>query len=306
MPRDHFGSDHEYLPRESLLTYEEIIEVVEALFPLGLRKVRLTGGEPMLRRDLPHLIEGIRAVSSELDIAMTTNGALLAQHAVKLAKAGLDRVTVSLDALDEAVFQSMADTDSFSPQGVLRGIKAAQEAGLGVKVNTVVKKHVNEQEIIPLTKFFKDANIPLRFIEFMDVGNTNAWNIADVVSGKEIRALLQQHFGNLKQTPSSIKGEVAKRFMFDDGYEVGMIESVTAPFCGDCTRARLSAHGSIYTCLFTSKGHDIKSMLRMGATKEHIQTAIQSIWTQRNDQYSKDRSDQTLDLPKVEMSFIGG
>ena len=306
MPREHFGPQHSFLPRDELLTYEEMTFVTASLLPLGLEKIRLTGGEPLLRKNITTLIGQLRELDPTLDIALTTNGALLFQHAASLKKAGLNRVTVSIDALDEGTFQSLADTTSHTPELILKGIEKAIEVGLGVKVNTVVKKGMNDEEILPLAEKFESVGVPLRFIEFMDVGNTNAWQMEDVMSGADIRELLAQRFGTLTPVQGQQASEVAKRYSTSEGYEFGFIESVTSPFCGDCTRARLSANGQIYTCLFATKGHDIKSILRMGGSTQEIGNAIASIWTTRNDRYSEERGAQHRSDTKVEMSFIGG
>ena len=306
MPREHFGPQHSFLPRDELLTYEEMTFVTASLLPLGLEKIRLTGGEPLLRKNITTLIGQLRELDPTLDIALTTNGALLFQHAASLKKAGLNRVTVSIDALDEGTFQSLADTTSHTPELILKGIEKAIEVGLGVKVNTVVKKGMNDEEILPLAEKFESIGVPLRFIEFMDVGNTNAWQMEDVMSGADIRELLAQRFGTLTPVQGQQASEVAKRYSTSEGYEFGFIESVTPPFCGDCTRARLSANGQIYTCLFATKGHDIKSILRMGGSTQEIGNAIASIWTTRNDRYSEERGAQRRSDTKVEMSFIGG
>lgn len=306
MPREHFGSDHVFLPRSDLLTYEEIVTVVESLLPAGLEKVRLTGGEPLLRSDVTVLVRLLKATGPHLDLALTTNGALLSKHAKELADAGLNRVTVSLDALDPTTFAAMADTTKTTPSDVLDGIDAAMNAGLGVKVNTVVRRGVNEDEILPLAEACAQRGVPLRFVEFMDVGNTNAWEMAEVVSGAEVRTRIEQRFGPL--TPHQGQGvhEVARRFTTAAGQEFGFINSVTQPFCGDCSRARLSANGSLYTCLFSSSGNDLKAMLRMQATTDDIRAAIKRVWTDRNDRYSMERQERQGSTQKVEMSFIGG
>ena len=306
MPREHFGPEHDFLKREALLTYEEITTVVRALLPTGLRKVRLTGGEPLLRRDITTLIAMIREIGPNLDLALTTNGVLLKKHAIELQKAGLDRVTVSLDAMEQTVFQAMADTTQHTPNDIMEGIDHALSAGLGVKVNTVVQKNINEEQILKLADACVERNIPIRFIEYMDVGNTNAWVFDEVVSGAEIRRILEEQYGVLIPEKPKHKGEVARRYKTRNGDDFGFIESVSNPFCGDCTRARLSAHGSLFTCLFSSKGHDLRAMLRMGAEDSALSLAIRSIWERRDDRYSMDRS-STEDKPaKVEMSFIGG
>lgn len=306
MPREHFGSDHVFLPRSDLLTYEEIVTVVESLLPAGLEKVRLTGGEPLLRSDVTVLVRLLKATGPHLDLALTTNGALLSKHAKELADAGLNRVTVSLDALDPTTFAAMADTTKTTPSDVLDGIDAAMNAGLGVKVNTVVRRGMNEDEILPLAEACAQRGVPLRFVEFMDVGNTNAWEMAEVVSGAEVRTRIEHRFGPL--TPHQGQGvhEVARRFTTAAGQEFGFINSVTQPFCGDCSRARLSANGSLYTCLFSSSGNDLKAMLRMQATTDDIHVAIKRVWTDRNDRYSMERQERQGSTQKVEMSFIGG
>jgi len=306
MPREHFGPEHDFLKREELLTYEEITTVVRSLLPTGLRKVRFTGGEPLLRRDITTLIAMIRGVGPNLDLALTTNGALLKRHAAGLREAGLDRVTVSLDAMDKTVFQAMADTTQHTPDDVMEGIDHALSTGLSVKVNTVIQKNINEGQIQKLAAACVNRNIPLRFIEYMDVGNTNSWVFDEVVSGEEIRRMLEPHYGVLIPQKPKHKGEVARRYNTNAGAEFGFIESVTNPFCGNCSRARLSAHGSLYTCLFSSKGHDLRGLLRMGADEAALSLAIQSIWLRRDDRYSMERATTEESQPKVEMSFIGG
>ena len=306
MPREHFGQDHVFLDRQHLLTFEEILVVVKAAMGAGVTKVRITGGEPLLRRDIATLISMIREEGPDLDIALTTNGALLAQHAQSLKAAGLNRVTVSLDAVNLQVFQAMADTDRFTPTDVLNGIAEARQAGLGVKVNAVVKRGVNDNEVLPLAKALEQHRVPLRFIEFMDVGSTNAWSMKEVVSGAELRQVLSNAYGPLEALPAKQAGEVSKRYVTAGGREFGFIESVTAPFCGGCTRLRLSADGALFTCLFASKGHDLKAMLRWGADVTAIREAMTGVWQQRSDRYSMDRTEETATEPKVEMSYIGG
>lgn len=306
MPREHFGTDHPFLSREDLLSYEEIVLVVRSLLPVGLEKVRLTGGEPLLRNDLVNLIQMIRQAAPDIDLAMTTNGALLAKHATSLVEAGLDRVTVSLDAIEPEVFATMADTDQFTPQHVVEAIDAALHAGLKVKVNAVIRKNVNEDQILALAEMCTHRSVPLRFVEYMDVGNTNAWKLDEVVSGREVRATLEQRFGQLSPETGQNIHEVARRHTTPNGDVFGFINSVTEPFCGDCSRARLSANGSMYTCLFATNGHDVRGLLRMGASLADIQQAIASIWSQRTDQYSVERGKNNTEASKVEMSFIGG
>jgi len=294
MPREHFDS-HDFLAKEEILSYEELTTVVESLIPLGLTKVRLTGGEPLLRRDVCSFIE---MLPKELDLAMTTNGILLERFAADLAAAGLNRVTVSLDALDVETFQAMGDTNE-TPETVLRGIEAARMAGLSVKVNTVIRAGYNEHSIEKVAERFVGTDVVVRYIEFMDVGETNSWNNDEVITGEMMRAMLE----NLQPVKQNHVGEVANRYMRGN-QEIGFIESVSKPFCGDCNRARISADGSLYTCLFASKGNDLKALLRMGATKEHIADAVRSIWSTRDDAYSQNRGNQVQE--KVEMSFIGG
>ena len=294
MPREHFDS-HDFLAKEEILSYEELTTVVESLIPLGLTKVRLTGGEPLLRRDVCSFIE---MLPKELDLAMTTNGILLERFAADLAAAGLNRVTVSLDALDVETFQAMGDTNE-TPETVLRGIEAARMAGLSVKVNTVIRAGYNEHSIEKVAERFVGTDVVVRYIEFMDVGETNSWNNDEVITGEMMRAMLE----NLQPVKQNHVGEVANRYMRGN-QEIGFIESVSKPFCGDCNRARISADGSLYTCLFASKGNDLKSLLRMDATKEQIADAVRSIWSERDDAYSQNRGNQVQE--KVEMSFIGG
>ena len=294
MPREHFDS-HEFLAKGEILSYEELTTVVEALIPLGLTKVRLTGGEPLLRRDVCSFIE---MLPKELDLAMTTNGILLERFAVDLAAAGLNRVTVSLDALDVETFQAMGDTKE-TPETVLRGIEAARMAGLSVKVNTVIRAGYNEHSVEKVAERFVGAEVVVRYIEFMDVGETNSWNNDEVITGQMMRKMLD----NLQPVKPNHVGEVANRYI-RGSQEIGFIESVSKPFCGDCNRARISADGSLYTCLFASKGNDLKSLLRMNATKEQIANAVRSIWSQRDDAYSQNRGKKVQE--KIEMSFIGG
>ena len=304
MPREHFDENHEFLPKEDILRFEEIVRIVQALLPHGLRKVRLTGGEPLLRRNLSELVRQLRACSDELDIAITTNGLLLSKHLNALVDAGLSRATISLDALDLNTYQLMGDTEA-TPAVVLQAIGEAQSIGLPLKINTVIKKDVNENQIIDLVGTFGPRGIPIRFIEYMDVGSTNNWNLNQVVSAYSMREVLEQEFGSLQAKLPQHASDVARVYSTRDGWKIGFIESITNPFCGDCSRARLSANGSIYTCLFANKGHDVRGMLRMDASDEDIARAIQSIWAERKDRYSEERSNQTKNL-KVEMSYIGG
>jgi GTP 3',8-cyclase len=305
MPKEVFGHDYRFLERRELLTFEEIERVTRAFVAHGVRKVRLTGGEPLLRRDLERLVAMLSAID-ELDLTLTTNGALLAQKAPALRKAGLNRVTVSLDSLDDVTFRAMNDVD-FPVARVLDGIEAAAAAGLApVKVNMVVKRGVNEDSILPMARAFRGTGHILRFIEYMDVGSTNGWRLDDVVPAAEILATVGGEFP-LEPVAPSYSGEVARRWRYRDGAgEVGVIASVTQPFCGDCTRARLSAEGLLYTCLFGVRGHDLRALVRRGASNVELAAAIGRIWRARTDRYSELRTAETAELPKVEMSYIGG
>jgi len=305
MPKEIFGKDYQFLPRAEILTFEEIERLVRIFVSLGVEKIRLTGGEPLVRRDLERLVEKLARIG-DLDLTLTTNGSLLAQKARALADAGLRRVTVSLDSLDDATFKRMNDSD-FPVAKVLAGIDAARAAGLApIKINMVTKRGVNESSIVPMARYFKGTGITLRFIEFMDVGSTNGWRLDDVVPAREIVAMIDREVP-LEPVQSGYRGEVAARYRYKDGGgEIGVISSVTQPFCADCTRARLSADGSLYTCLFATEGHDLRALVRSGATDEEITHAIASVWTDRTDRYSDLRSEQTAGLHKIEMSFIGG
>mgnify|MGYP001586102996 FL=1 len=295
MPREHFDTNHEFLAKKEILSYEELATVVESLIPLGLSKVRLTGGEPLLRKDI---CKFIKMLPQELDLAMTTNGILLEKFSQDLANSGLDRVTVSLDAIDVETFQAMGDTDEV-PETILRGIEAARKAGLEVKVNTVIRAGYNEHSVKMVADRFIGSDVIVRYIEFMDVGQTNSWNLDEVITGE----MMQQMFDELKPLKANHTGEVANRFLRGN-QEIGFIESVSKPFCGECNRARISADGALYTCLFASSGSDLKALIRMDATKEQIADAVRSIWTKRDDAYSQNR--ESAEHEKVEMSFIGG
>jgi GTP 3',8-cyclase len=304
MPKEVYGRDYHYLERRELLTFEEIERVARVFVALGVRKLRLTGGEPLVRREIERLVEQLAALPG-VDVTMTTNGSLLPQKARSLADAGLRRITISLDSLDDATFRTMNDVD-FPVERVLAGIEAAAAAGLAVKVNAVVKRGVNEDSIVPLARYFRESGHVLRFIEYMDVGHTNGWRLDDVVSAAEIVRLLDAEFG-LEPIEPAYRGEVARRWRYrDGGGEIGVIASVTQPFCGDCTRARLSAEGRLYTCLFAIGGHDLRGPLRSGAADAELSAAIAAIWASRTDRYSELRSEETANLPKVEMSYIGG
>ena len=303
MPKSEY-ENFDFLPRKDILSYEEMVKVVKILIPLGLKKVRITGGEPLLRKDLSKLVSMIRGLSEEIDIAITTNGVLLSKYAKELAEVGLSRVTISLDAFSDQLFKEMSDSN-YSVTEVLQGVSSAIEAGLPVKVNSVIKRGKNESEIISLVEHFGPLGIQVRFIEFMDVGTKNEWMLESVVTGKEMRDTLRQEFGKLTPISDNHTGQVSNDWEFESGWSVGFIESISNPFCSDCNRARLSADGKIYTCLFASKGNDIISILRMEATDEEIQNAIISIWQSRDDRYSEIRGTQEKS-EKVEMSYIGG
>ena len=305
MPKEVFGRDYPFLPRTELLTFEEIERLTRTFAGLGVEKIRITGGEPLVRRDLETLV-GMLAQIDGLDLTLTTNGALLAQKAQALSDAGLKRITISLDSLDDEVFRAMNDVD-FPVGRVLDGIDAALATGLEpVKVNVVVKRGLNEDGILPMARHFRGTGVVLRFIEYMDVGHTNGWRLDDVVPAAEIVAAIGAELP-LEPVEPAYRGEVANRWRYVDGSgEIGMISSVTQPFCGDCTRARLSADGKLYTCLFAVQGHDLRALLRDGASDEELSAAIAAVWRARTDRYSELRSAATVDLPKVEMSYIGG
>jgi cyclic pyranopterin phosphate synthase len=320
MPRDIFGPDFQFIEREELLSFEEIARVARISAELGVRKVRLTGGEPLLRRKLERLVDMLARIEGIEDIALTTNGTLLARRCGALAEAGLRRVTVSLDALDPQVFRSMSDS-RIPLARVLEGIEAAQAAGLGpVKVNMVVRRGVNDHCVLEMAEHFRGRPQTLRFIEYMDVGETNGWKLADVVPGEEILAAIHARWPLEPLEPSG-PGEVARRWAYADGAgEIGVIQSVTKPFCQGCTRARLSADGHLYTCLFSSEGHDLRAELRGGADDERIAARFGAIWTARTDRYSELRgmprqeNGRAADRrptpdpghPRIEMSYIGG
>jgi GTP 3',8-cyclase len=304
MPKEVFGREYRFLDRAELLSFEEIARVARVFAGLGVRKVRLTGGEPLVRRDVERLVDLLAAIP-RLELTLTTNGSLLAEKAQRLKEAGLARVTVSLDSVDDAAFRAMNDVD-FPVARVLEGIDAAAAAGLPVKVNAVVKRGVNDGEIVAMARRFRRSGHVLRFIEFMDVGHTNGWRLEDVVAAEEIVRRIDAEFP-LEPVEAAYRGEVARRWRYRDGAgEIGVIASVTQPFCGDCTRARLSADGRLYTCLFAVRGHDLRAVLRAGATDAALQDEIAAVWERRADRYSEIRSARTVDLPKVEMSYIGG
>jgi GTP 3',8-cyclase len=306
MPKEVFGRSYTFLPRAEILSFEEITRVVAAAASLGVTKVRLTGGEPLLRRELDTLVAMLSGVDGITDLALTTNGALLAGKAHGLRAAGLSRVTVSLDSLDEAVFTAMNDVDV--PLGrVLDGIAAAVDAGFRpVKLNTVVKRGVNDDGLVELAQFARELGLVARFIEYMDVGTTNGWKLDDVVPAAEIVRRIDAALP-LEPAEANYRGEVARRWRYRDGSgEVGVIASVTQPFCSDCTRARLSTDGKLYTCLFAGSGHDLRALLRGGVNDEELREALAAIWTGRADRYSEQRTTLTAPTRRIEMSYIGG
>jgi cyclic pyranopterin phosphate synthase len=304
MPKEVFGRDYAFLERKELLSLEEIERVVRVFAQLGVRTVRITGGEPLVRRNVEHLVELLGAIPG-LELALTTNGALLPQKASALAQAGLDRVTVSLDSVDDATFKALNDVD-FPVDRVLEGIDAAEAAGLRVKVNAVVKRGANDDGIVALAERFRGTPHTLRFIEYMDVGTSNGWRLDDVVPADEIVARIGAVWP-LEALPLVRPDDTSRRWRYRDGAgEVGVIASVTKPFCGGCSRARLSAEGKLYTCLFAAKGHDLREPLRSGASDEELAESIRAVWHKRSDRYSDLRTAETAALPKVEMSYIGG
>lgn len=309
MPADVYGRGYKFLPKDDTLTFAEIVRLSNIFIGLGVSKLRLTGGEPLLRPDLPELVRSLRETAGDLtEIALTTNGTLLAKMAGPLKAAGLNRVTVSLDALAPNLFSSIGGT-SLPPHLVLDGIKHAIKEGLGMKINTVVQRGVNESEILPIARLARDLHIPIRFIEFMDVGNTNDWSTSSVVPSSEILARLQEHF-ELRRIPQADLTETARRFRHSDlpdnvPAEVGFISSITQPFCTDCTRARLTTDGRLFTCLFASKGHDLRALLRIGANDQIIRKTLEGIWSQRSDRYSETRGNEPS-KEKAEMSYLGG
>jgi cyclic pyranopterin phosphate synthase len=304
MPKEAFGRDHAFLDRKELLSFEEIERVVRVFAGLGVRTVRITGGEPLVRRNVEHLVQLLAAIPG-LELALTTNGALLPQKAEALARAGLDRITVSLDSVDDATFKALNDVD-FPVASVLEGIDAADAAGLRVKVNAVVKKGANDDGIVALAERFRGTPHVLRFIEYMDVGSSNGWRLDDVVPAVEIVDRIAAVWP-LEPLALARPDDTSRRYRYRDGAgEIGVIASVTKPFCGGCSRARLSAEGKLYTCLFALKGHDLREPLRSGASAEELAGSIASVWHKRSDRYSDLRTAETAALPKVEMSYIGG
>ncbi|MGJ8695800.1 MAG: GTP 3',8-cyclase MoaA [Verrucomicrobiaceae bacterium] len=303
MPVEVFGPGYQFLPREEILTFGEMVRIVRAGVAMGVGKVRLTGGEPLLRRGVEDLVALISAVDGVEDLAMTTNGILLGHHAEGLQMAGLNRVTVSLDAIDPEIFAKMNGVGA-KVERVLKGINAAQNFGLPVKVNMVVQKGVNDQEILPMLRWAREAKVTLRFIEYMDVGESNGWQKKDVVSAAEIVSLIEGEFSCVP-VEESYRGEVAKRWKFEDGEgEFGVISSVTQPFCGDCSRLRVSAEGRSHTCLFSSEGRDLRAVLRSGASDEELIGFLSGTWRERTDRYSEERGE--IQRTKAEMSYLGG
>ena len=307
MPKEFFGSNHAFLHRKQLLTFEEIERSVRAFVANGVKKVRITGGEPMVRKDLGELISILSEIAGVEDLSMTTNASLLTlDKARELYDAGLSRITISLDAIDDQVFHSINDV-KFPVEKVLEGIENARAAGMSpIKVNMVVARGMNEHEILPMVRQFRGTDVILRFIEFMDVGNTNDWQMDKVLSAKEILDTIDSEFP-IEPISPTYRGEVAKRWKYrDDSGEIGVITSVTEPFCGACNRARLTAEGKVYTCLFATSGFDLREHIRNGATLEELVKIVHDLWQGRTDRYSELRSEQTFAKPKIEMSYVGG
>ena len=304
MPREKFGKEHNFLPKSNILSYEQITNFVIACKPLGLSKVRITGGEPLLRRDISKLVSQISSLG--LEVALTTNGSLLSREASGLAEAGLSRVTVSLDAIDQEMHSRMTDSN-IPVSEILDGIADAVDSGLGpVKVNCVVQRGVNESQIPKLVRHFRGSGVIVRFIEFMDVGGTNGWTSGQVVPTSEILDFLSQEF-DLVPVRRDSPSDVASRWAHSDGTgEIGFISSVSRPFCGDCVRARLSSDGKLFTCLFTTIGHDLSELIRNVHDSSELTEAISEVWIRRSDRYSEARSSGPPSLPRVEMSYIGG
>ena len=305
MPKAVFGKDYAFLERKALLSFEEIARLARVFHGLGIEKVRLTGGEPLVRRNLEQLI-GMLSEIPDLDLTLTTNGSLLAKKAHALKAAGLHRVTVSLDALDDPTFMRMNDVD-FPVERVIEGIDAAAAAGLNpIKVNMVVKRGMNETGVVAMARFFRQRGHILRFIEYMDVGATNGWRLDDVVTAREIVQMIDAEMP-LEPADPNYTGEVAERWRYRDGSgEIGVIASVTQAFCQDCTRARISTEGKLYTCLFATAGQDLRTLMREGASDADLESAIRAVWTRRADRYSEIRTSQTAQVKKIEMSYIGG
>lgn len=307
MPKEIFGRDFEFLSRDLVLSFEEIERIAAAFVRAGVRKLRITGGEPLVRKGVESLIARLAVMPGVDDLTLTTNGSLLERKAAALKEAGLQRITVSLDSMDDTVFMAMNDV-GFPVQSVLDGIAAAAAAGLDpIKINMVVKRGVNDQSVVDVARHFRGSGHIVRFIEYMDVGTTNGWRLDDVVSGREIVEAVSAEFP-LEPVNPDYRGEVAQRYRYVDGAgEIGVITSVTQPFCADCTRARISAEGKLYTCLFATGGTDLREVIRSGATDEQLDATIARVWSVRRDRYSEIRTEQTVRIrPKVEMSYIGG
>ena len=310
MPSEVFGRDYQFLPRDEILRYEEIQRLARVFVGLGVRKLRITGGEPTVRRGLPDLVAMLADLRTDdgepVDLALTTNGSALRALARPLADAGLRRITVSLDSLDDEVFRRMNGVD-FPVTRVLGGIEAAVEAGFApIKINVVLRRGENEEAVIPLARWARDAGHVLRFIEYMDVGTTNGWRLDEVVPAAEVVDRISQEWP-LEPAIAGYRGEVAERWRYLDGRgEIGVIASVTKPFCGDCTRARMSAEGKLYTCLFSAIGHDLRDPLRSGDSDAELAARITTIWAGRDDRYSERRAAATEHLPKIEMFALGG
>jgi cyclic pyranopterin phosphate synthase len=305
MPEEVFGPNYRFLPQEKLLSLQELERLTRIFITLGVEKVRITGGEPLLNKDIGKIISLVRQIAGVKDIAVTTNGSLLKHKAKELRDSGLERITVSLDSLDDERFGAM-NGRGFSAKGVLEGIDAAASAGLSVKVNMVVQKGVNDQDIVPMAKYFRERGHILRFVEFMDVGNSNGWNLKHVVPSNEIIEIIHRDMP-LERVESNYTGEVATRYRYQGSQqEIGLISSVTQAFCSTCTRARLSAEGHLYTCLFASEKTDLLSVIRGGASDEDLRSLIVQVWGKRQDRYSETRLAQTTPAHKVEMSHIGG
>jgi len=304
MPREVFDADYKFLPHAAILSFEEIARLAGIFTGLGVKKIRLTGGEPLLRKDLHRLVAMLAPLG--VDLTLTTNGSTLVKHAKLLKQAGLERLTVSLDSLDEATFRRMNDAD-FPVAKVLEGIDAAADAGLGpVKINMVVKRGVNDAQVLDMASHWRGTGHIVRFIEYMDVGSTNGWRMDEVLPSREILRMIGERFP-LEPADANYQGEVAERWRYKDGAgEIGVISSVTQAFCRDCNRMRLSTEGSLYTCLFAQQGFDLKSLLRGGASDDEVRDHIAAVWRRRADRYSELRTAQTANLPKVEMSYIGG
>jgi cyclic pyranopterin phosphate synthase len=304
MPREVFDAGHEFLPHSAILSFEEIARLARVFAGLGVKKIRLTGGEPLVRKQLHRLVAMLSELAVEL--TLTTNGSLLARQAGALKQAGLDRVTVSLDSLDDATFRAMNDAD-FPVAKVIEGIEAAAAAGLApVKINMVVKRGTNDHDIVAMARRWRGTGHIIRFIEYMDVGSTNGWRMDDVVPSAEVVRRINEAWP-LEPIDASYPGEVAERWRYLDGAgEIGVISSVTQAFCSSCNRMRLSTEGSLYTCLFGQSGHDLKSLVRSGASDDEIRNEIAAVWQARTDRYSEIRTSQTIPLKKVEMSYIGG